>query len=272
MAGFEKETILYIKAAVKDRITILEDVFFTAPYKIAKPFFDHDNGILELVLMSASAGTMQGDRYNIKVALAPFARAALRGQSYNKIHRMKKGFASQRNLFILKEGSFFDYAPRPCIPFQDSSYQTITDCHLDSNSIFLYSEILACGKAKSGESFRFKQFRNRLCIYHGDELIYLENQYYDPACQNLQGIGFFEGYTHQATLGCFGDCITEKILDDLYGILHSTTGIDFGISQAYKHGIVVKILGDGGDFLEKVLSKLRERIYHLLLPKRQLDV
>lgn len=266
MDSFGKDSELHIKAAVKERITMLEDVYFTAPYKIAKPFFNNDKGVLEVVLMAASAGIMEGDRYRIKMELGSQARASLRGQSFSKIHRMKGGFASQDNTFILHKGAFFDYAPRPCIPFQDSSYQSKTDCYLNPKSAFLYSEVLACGREKSGERFKFKQFRNCMRVYFGDELIYLDNQYYVPACQSLEGIGFFEGYTHQATMGCFSDCLPVKLLDEIYDILQSNEGIVFGISEACKYGIVVRILGDGGDYLEKVLINIKERIYNSVLP------
>lgn len=266
--SFGKDSELLIKAVLKDGQTVLEDAYFTAPFKVAKPFLNRARGVLELVLMAASAGIMQGDRYKIKVELGPHAQAALRGQSYSKIHRMEDGFASQSNSFILQEGAFFDNASRPYIPFKDSSYQSTTDCHLDRRSVLLHSEILSCGREKSGESFQFKQFRNCLRVYYGDELIFIDNQYYAPARQNLEGIGFFEGYTHQATLGCFGDHLTDKLLDSLYDILQMTEGIEFGISKTYKFGMVARILGNGGDCLEKTLSAMRKIIYNLVLPDR----
>ncbi len=267
MCSFSKNSELYIKARVRDGMTLLEDVYFTAPYKIAKPFFNNDKEILNLVLMAASAGIMQGDRYEIKMELSPYARASLCGQSYSKVHRMNGGYASQTNTFILEEGAFLDYAPKPCILFADSSYHATTDCYLSSGSAFLYSDILACGREKSGERFQFKDFRNCLRVHNNNELIYLDHQRYIPGCHELEGIGFFEGYTHQATLGYFCDHLPDNLCDELYAILSKIKGIDFGVSKTYKYGVVVRILGCGGDRLEKILACIRNKVYELTLPK-----
>jgi len=269
MCSFGKNSELYIKARSRDGITLLEDVYFTAPYKIAKPFFNNDKGILELVLMAASAGIMQGDRYEIKMELSPYARVSLCGQSYSKVHRMKEGYASQTNTFILEEGAFLDYAPKPSIPFSDSSYHAVTDCFLSSGSAFLYSDILACGREKSGERFQFKDFRNCLRVHYNDELIYLDHQRYIPAGQKLEGIGFFEGYTHQATLGYFSDHLPDNLCDDLYAILSNIKGIDFGVSKTYKYGVAVRILGCSGDMLETVLAYIRKKARNNSLLKCQ---
>lgn len=262
--SFGKDSELYIKAGAKDGITILEDVYFTAPYKIAKPFFDNDTGVLDLVLMSASAGIMQGDSYKIRVEMERHARASLHGQSYSKIHRMKTGHASQTNTFILKEGALFDYAPRPCIPFANSSYHSTTDCYLDSGSVFLYSEVLACGRDKSGERFQFNEYRNCIRVYQHQELLFLDHQRYNPAFHDLEGIGFFEGYSHQATMGFFSDQLPENMINDLYDILYDIDGIDFGVSKTHKRGVVVRILGHGGDRVEKILLQLRREFYSTL--------
>ncbi len=259
--SFGRDSELYIKAKAVDGITILADSFFTAPYKIAKPFFNETNRILNIVLMSASAGIMEEDCYRIEVHLGPGSKVALHGQSYNKIHRMKQGHATQFNTFILDDGAFFDYVQKPTIPFADSRFGSTSECYLHNNSAFLYSEVLACGREKMGERFAFKEYKNCCRVYYHGEIIFLDNQLYLPSYQILDGIGFFEGYTHQATLAYFCDRLDGKLLDDLYGILASFRGIDFGLSKTHDFGVIVKILGNSSDQLEKILLCLREKVY-----------
>lgn len=47
-------------AALKNGKTILEDLFFTAPYKIMAPF-EKANGGIQIMPLCASAGIMEGD-------------------------------------------------------------------------------------------------------------------------------------------------------------------------------------------------------------------
>jgi urease accessory protein len=259
---FGKDSELYIRAGAVNGKTILEDSFFTAPYKIAKPFYNENRRLMNIMVMSASAGIMEGDCYRVNVKLGEAARTALLGQSYNKIHRMKAGNASQFNQFSLGTGAFFDYAPKPTIPFAGSNFQSLTECRMESGSSYLYSEILACGREKSGERFEFKTYKNCNKVYLEDDLIFMDNQVLSPEQQVLDGIGFFEGYTHQATLACFSEKIEDNLLDRFYEILQEIEGIDFGLTKIKKYGVLARILGSSSDFLERILAMLRDEIYN----------
>jgi len=73
---------------------------------------------------------------------------------------------------------------------------------MEEGSAFIYSEILAAGRVRavkfsgSGISQRDKDLLRR-----GTD--FLENQFLFPKVQNLEGIGFFEGFTHQASMVFF---------------------------------------------------------------------
>jgi len=97
---FGQDSELHIKAKNINGRTCLEDYFFTAPYKIAKPFWDEKKGLMSIIIMSASAGIMEGDCYRTRVELGAGAKVALRGQSYTKIHYMQEGRASRFNQFF----------------------------------------------------------------------------------------------------------------------------------------------------------------------------
>ena len=57
---FGKVSRVSICAGKKDGKTILEDVSFTAPYKIMTPF-EKENGGIRVMPLCASAGIMSGD-------------------------------------------------------------------------------------------------------------------------------------------------------------------------------------------------------------------
>lgn len=261
---FGKDSKLYIKAKVTNGVTMLEDSFFTAPYKIAKPFFDDTKGIMNIMVMAASAGIMEGDCYRINIELGDSSRVALHGQSYNKIHRMKEGYASQFNKFLLGKGAFFDYVQKPTIPFARSRFYSISECHLKRSSAFLYSEVFACGREKRGERFEFKEYKSCNKVYYNGELIFLDNQLLLPDCQRLEGIGFFEGYTHQATLAFFCDNFNYRLLDRFYELLKNIHGIDYGLTTIKRFGTIIRMLGNSSDFLERILINLRDEIYNVI--------
>ncbi len=250
-----------MKTMERDGITGIEESYFTAPYKIAKPFYSHDRKVMNIMVMSASAGIMEGDRYQMDLNLGKCSVTALHGQSYSKIHRMKDGFATQQNRFTLDEGAFFDYVQKPVIPFEDSRFYSKTECRLKKGSAYLCTEVLACGREKMGERFAFKEYGNTNRVYYNDELIYLDNQKLVPCQQELKGIGFFEGYTHQASLLYFNDNLHEFVFERCFDILNSNDEIDSGITKTYKFGMAIRMMGRNSDSLERLLSILREEIY-----------
>ncbi|SFR14575.1 urease accessory protein [Desulfoscipio geothermicus DSM 3669] len=258
---FGQDSELYIKAKNINGRTCLEDYYFTAPYKIAKPFWDEKKGLMNIIIMSASAGIMEGDYYRTRLELGAGARVALHGQTYTKIHRMQEGQASQFNQFFIAKGAFLDYAPKPTIPYAGSSFQSVSECFLQSGSAFLYSDVFACGRVKRGERFAFREYKNCNKVYYQGDLIFLDHQVLMPSCQNLEGIGCFEGYTHQATLAFFYDNFDEQLLERLYDILKKTCDIEFGLTETKRFGLIVRILGSSADYLFKVLFDLKQEIY-----------
>lgn len=261
---FGRDSEIYIKAKNNKGFTSLDDCYFTAPCKIAKPFFNEENGMMNIIVMSASAGIMEGDCYHTKVELGVGARMALHSQAYTKIHRMQEGQATQANLFFLAPGAFLDYAPKPTIPYACSSFHSVSECYLDTGAAFLYSDILACGREKKGECFAFTEYRSCNKVYYHGELIFLDRQMLVPASQHLSGIGFFEGYTDQGTLGFFYDSVDDQLLKRLFNILEKIPNIEFGLTKTNRYGIIMRVLGNSADYLLNILNELKRTIYRNL--------
>jgi urease accessory protein len=76
-------------------------------------------------------------------------------------------------------------------------------------------------------------------------------------------VGFFEGYTHQATIAYFLDEMDRApVVEKLYEILQSFNNVEAGITTTYKYGIVIRLLSNGSDYLEGIVKKLRKEIYN----------
>ena len=112
---FQKTSRLAIQAAAKEGQTILTDVSFTAPFKIMQPFSKPD-GSLQVMLLAASAGIMEGDRQDFSFEIGSGARLEFLSQSYDKIHQMEEGMAKRdTRITVAPHGSFVSI-PSPRFP------------------------------------------------------------------------------------------------------------------------------------------------------------
>ena len=82
---FGKVSQMKLSASVKDGKTILDDVYFTAPYKMMKPF-QKENGGIQVMPLCASAGIMKGDVQRFEYAVGTGADLEVLSQSFEKIH------------------------------------------------------------------------------------------------------------------------------------------------------------------------------------------
>ena len=85
-------------AALKDGRTILEDLSFTAPYKIMMPF-EKENGGIQIMPLCASAGIMAGDSQEFSYHVKEGADLEVLSQSFEKIHKMED---ETSRLFLLE--------------------------------------------------------------------------------------------------------------------------------------------------------------------------
>ncbi|MGN1119922.1 MAG: urease accessory protein UreD, partial [Oscillospiraceae bacterium] len=145
---------LYICAENKNGTTIISDSFFSSPIKIAKPFYRPD--YTEIMMMTASAGMLDGDVYDIEIIVKKGASLKLTGQSFTKIFKSgEKNGAAQRVRITVEDGVRLIYCPQPVIPFADSIFDSRTEVFLEDNASFLMQDIFSCGRNAMGEAFAF---------------------------------------------------------------------------------------------------------------------
>ncbi|MBW4872712.1 MAG: urease accessory protein UreD, partial [Paeniclostridium sp.] len=99
--------------------TILDDIYFTAPFKVSPPFYKEDNSI-KVIVMSSSAGIMAGDIHEYNITIQDNTNIEITSQSYEKIHKMEEGEAHRKCNIFVGSNSLLKYKPLPTIPFKDS--------------------------------------------------------------------------------------------------------------------------------------------------------
>ncbi len=259
---FGKTSELSLRAVKKDKKTILSDVYFTAPYKIMHPFPLSDGGI-QVMLLSASAGIMEGDRQEFKFTVETKAKLEFISQSYDKIHQMVSGYAQRYTSVQVAENATFRFNPQPTIPFKDSAFKNIMDIHLaDETASFQMTEIFSCGRYARHEEFAYRFYHNLVKIYRAGKLIYRDNTRFDPKIFDMAGMGMYESYTHQANIFITkpqdGTDFAQKVRDLLDS--KQDKRIEGSITRISSGDFAIRIFGHRAQHLEE----LNKEIYALL--------
>jgi urease accessory protein len=234
---------LHIQAAERDGVTYLKQSYFTPPFKVANITEDKQAGPLHLMLMSSSPGILDGDDYQLKISIEENAHLRLHTQSYQRLFNMKQG-ASQKQEVYLKKNASLIYIPHPAVPHRQSIFTTCNKIYLEENNRLIWGELLTCGRKLNGEHFDFIKYHSITDIYIRGRLVIKENWLIQPGITNVQAIGQWEGYTHQASLIMFNR--QENIPSQYDAINHFLTQqqeITFGISTLPHNGLIVRILG-----------------------------
>ena len=254
--NFGKTSKLMIKARFNNEKTVLEDVAFTAPFKIMKPFYENQD-LMTIMCLTASAGIMEGDEQEFEIFVKEGAKLEFVSQSYEKIHKMNNGSANRTaELYIGKEAYLY-YNPLPTLPFKDSAFTSKLKVHLeDDTSQFILKEVLSAGRCARGELFQYRYYHNHIQIEESDKIIYVDNTKFHPTCMSLNSLGMYEQYTHFGTLLLCHIPKDTKWFHAVRTLLDATDNLEGGVTQVNTAMIVIRVLGYQADKIEDILNKL----------------
>lgn len=253
---FGKTSVVKISSLLKEDEIILDDMYFTAPFKIMKPF-KISKDTLSIMLLTASAGIMEGDVQEISILVGEGTNIEFLSQAYEKIHKMNDGNAKRLTKIKVEKNATLSYRPLPTIPFKESSFINKIEVELEDNSSkLIMSDILSCGRIGRGEEFEYSFYHNLVQIREKGKLIYRDNTMYDPKQMEMRGMGMYEGYSHLANM-IFCNCnISQNIFDEIRGYLYDNQKIVGDITHTSHGDIVVKALGNSGEVLTKMCDDI----------------
>ena len=287
---FGKVSRISACAALKDGKTILEDLSFTAPYKIMTPF-EKENGGIQIMPLCASAGIMAGDSQEFSYHVKEGADLEVLSQSFEKIHKMDEGSASRTIEVQVDKNAALYYYPQPVIPFAQSAFDSKMTIHLeDETSKLFLLEIISCGRNAHEERFQYRRFSSKVLLYRGEKLIYRDNTRYEPGKMPMEGIGLYEGYTHMANLFlsklCNRDNVdggketnidgmdikkqmnssrtgrtsdrTAELQEKIWQILDEDSEIDGGVTRLTTGDLALRIFGHRAQKLQQIAEKIKE--------------
>lgn len=241
--------------------TMISDMYFTSPYKVMSPFTDGKH--IEIMQMSASAGMLSGDVFDLRLQFLENSDVTYVSQSYDKVFQ-SKGEQTKKNVTIhVGANAKVRYMPYPMIPFSGCDFAADNQVYVDPTATFLYCDVFSCGRTGMGEFFEMKKYQSRTRIYLANELsdvpselLFADHTLIDPAQFDYGTMGMWNSYTHNGLCYLYiPDREQETEILQQIRSLSKKTEILAGVTRGHK-GIVIRMLSLRGEkiwsFLERV--------------------
>ena len=157
--------------------TRLGAAYQQVPLRVLPPFqFPSDPAAL-LYLLNPTAGLLDGDAHFIEVTARPGTRAVVTGQSANRVHPARTGFATQQWHVNVAEDAQLVVLPGPMIPYRSCRYYQRVRIELEPGAKLLWGDIWLPGRYDRGaasEWFQFDRIIQDLEVRRGGELVFRE--------------------------------------------------------------------------------------------------
>jgi urease accessory protein len=239
---------LDVSVALRGGKTVLENVFFSAPFKLADISTGEDMG-KKVMIMNASPGVLDGDAYHISVRLGAGTQLRMETQSYQRIFQMHRD-ATQQMEVALMPGSSFTYIPHPSVPHRGSHYTATNRIYLSDGCRLVWGEVITPGRMLHAEQFEFAHYQSKTEIYWNEKLVVKDNLILCPGTINPLALGNLEKHTHQAGLFVLAPGFFDKQwADAAQKILEQQKDLVWGITQLEAGGFAIRLLGYKAELL-----------------------
>jgi urease accessory protein len=249
-------------AADSEGKTHLRRQSFRAPVHLSKPHLDE--GVLVVNIVNPTAGLLAGDRIDFDVSIEHNARVLLTAPSASRAHQMRGGCAIVEQRFHVAPGAWLEVWPELFIPQRGARYRQRTMARVEMGGEMLLIEMIAPGRAASGELFAYDEIAWETTVHLGEELIARERYALTPASPTLAAVRaqFPEAYYASVLviserIGSASPCL------QLIHALHDDSAW-VGCSPLRRGGAAIRVLAAGSIALRKKVGRIREEIHAAL--------
>lgn len=283
MNQFGKTSELKITAAKNSAgKTFVKDSFFTAPFKIMKPFERSDGGI-KIFQQSASAGILSGDSQEFSFEIQSGAILEIASQSFEKIFKMEDDGNAERKITAeVAPDAKFIYTPLPCIPFAGSNFKSRAKINLqDKSSKLIFQDCICGGRKAHGELFDYKKYQNLVEIRCEGKLVFRDNLCFEGSDSGknpekkeiLQNEAMFGEFSHLGSMVIFNFDLKLGDFFEVLGIepklLYTAENVEkmknaesiSSVTLTEGNGIAVKILANSAEEIQKMFERVRNFCY-----------
>ena len=185
--------------------TVLAESFSRVPLQVMKPRYD-ESGCACVYLLSPTGGVVQGDDYQIEVALAPNSHALMTTQAATKVYAMPIQGAAQSMQGQIGKDAIFEYLPDSTILFRDANFSQRVSFSLERGAMVVMQEIVMPGRLARGENLAFTHYQSHLEVSDLDGMLLFDSCCLRPKHQPyLTAHGVLEGYACWGSWFLVGD-------------------------------------------------------------------
>lgn len=162
------------------------------PWKVVRGFTS-ETGECLVHLNNVSGGIFGGDRLTLEAHLGEGAEVQVTTTGATRVYRPRAASedAELRSSFHLDRDASLEYLPDTLIPFRDARVRQHTRFTLHEGSTLFYWEVLAPGRAASGETFAYQHVRLSSEIRVRAQPILTDRLLLEPRRSDLRGPAHF---------------------------------------------------------------------------------
>ncbi|MDO4534568.1 MAG: urease accessory protein UreD [Clostridium perfringens] len=229
--------------------------YFNGIFKLSPKMDIGSENIPTYFLMQLGGGVVEGEYFKISIDLKENTRGVVTTQAANKVYKCENGLESlQQTVIHLGENSILEYITDPVILYKDAKYKQENKIYMRKSSTLIYTDGITSGWSPDKMKFQYRRARLKTDIYMDGNIVLSDNMIINPRENNIEDLGFMEGYKNFATLIVINDNINEKFIENLkHEIKEFNIDVNVGISSIEVNGFIVRIMGNLTQDLEKII-------------------
>lgn len=179
--------------------SVLAHLYRQAPLLVQQALYwdEHLPGLPCLYVITTSGCVLEGDGFDISIAVAAGAMAHVTTQAATKIHRMDGGCAAQSQRLTLAEDAYLELLPGPVIPHRHSRFVTRTDAVVAESATLLSAELVLPGRKHhgDGEVFAYDLYSSAMTVGRpGGRRLFREKLVAEPWRRPMRRAGVMGGF------------------------------------------------------------------------------
>ncbi|MDD6796540.1 MAG: urease accessory protein UreD [Clostridiaceae bacterium] len=263
-----------IVLAKKNNETVITEKKFEGLIKISPIIHLDSEKISTFFIVGLGGGYVEGEKYNFKITCKKDSRAIITTQACTKVYKCEHGGITNQNTIIkLENNSVLEYITDSVILYKDANYKQVNIIYMKNDSTLIYTDGITSGWSKNGGKFQYSRVQFETKVYMDDKIVLLDNLIVNPKENNVNELGYFEGYENFGTLLVINPNITQEVIESIRKILSDINlDINYGISQIECNGFVLRVLGNLTQEVNKVIGIVHNYIRKEFLNSRELFV
>ena len=248
--------------------------YFNGVFKLSPKMELDSEKIPTYFLMQLGGGIVEGEKFKIAVELKENVRAIVTTQAASKVYKCENSFESfQETVIKLHKNSILEYITDPVLLYRDANYRQENNIYISSTSTLIYTDGITSGWSPDKKRFQYEKAKLKTNIYMDGKPVLLDNMLIDPREDNIEGLGFMEGYKNFGTLIILNEKIDKTIIEHLREeVLKLNLDVKFGITGLEVNGFVLRVIGNLTQDLEEVIGLCHNYIRQNILNSQPLSI